>query len=297
MDNYTRATKDNLEERFSTTKDGTYYAHQPIYGYRTSKGSTSCIAKYMVTKSILNALNKYEFMTFVDIGGAEGYTANLVRKIFNAKVTLTDLSENACKMAEAIFEIEAIPADIHDLPFQDKEFDMVLCSETIEHVTDYKKAIEELLRITKHVLVITVPHESEKLVAKNISNKVPHGHIHYFDIGTLDYLKDQGYFITYEKTLSRLLTIPRVIAEGFKKPDTKLHFKIYNIFTPIFRKIFDIKTANWLVNLDIKMTRLFGLYYGITFIIAKNHQSKKATSLEINATSFTEIKVNEYRII
>lgn len=296
MDNYTSNTKENLEERFSMTKDGIYYAHQPIYGYRTSKGSTSCIARYMVTKSILNALNRYDFKAFVDIGGAEGYTANLVREIFNAQVTSTDLSENACKMAEAIFRIKAIPTDIHNLPFKDKEFDMVLCSETIEHVTDYKKAIDELLRITKNVLVITVPHENEKLVAQNIRNKVPHGHIHYFDIRTLDYLKDRGYNLTYEKTLSPLLIIPRVIAEGFKKPDTKLHFKIYNLFTPIFKKIFGIKTANWLTNLDIKMTKLFGLYQGITFIIEKNDQLKKDAALEIGAETFTGIKVNEYRI-
>lgn len=77
MDNYTSNTKESLEERFRMSKDGVYYAHQPIYGYRTSKGSTSCIARYMVTMSILNALNWYSFKTFADIGGAEGYTSCL----------------------------------------------------------------------------------------------------------------------------------------------------------------------------------------------------------------------------
>lgn len=296
MDKYTSDTKENLEKRFRMTTEGIYHAHQPIYGYRTSKGSKSCIARYMVTKSILNALNKYNFKTFVDIGGAEGYAANLVKELFNVQVISTDLSENACKMAEAIFHIRAIPADIHNLPFRDKEFDMVLCSETIEHVTDYKKAIEELLRITKNVLVITVPHETKKLVAQNIRNKVPHGHIHYFDTKTLDYIKDRGYNLSYEKTLSSLLILPRVIAEGFKKPDTKLHFKMYNLFTPIFTKLFGIKTANRLTNLDIKMTKLFGLYQGITFIIEKNVPIKKDNVSEIKAENFTGVKVKEYRL-
>ena len=233
MDNYTSITKDTLEERFVMTTDGIYYAHQPIYGYRTSKGSTSGIARYMITKSILNAINRYNFDTFIDIGGAEGYTANLVKEIFNVQVKSTDLSENACKMAKAIFGIDAIPADIHNLPFNDNEFDIVLCSETLEHVTDYKRAIHELLRITKNVLVITVPHETKKIVAQNIRNKIPHAHIHYFDTTTLDYLKDMGYTLKFEKTLSPLLIIPRVIAEGYKKPDTKLHFKLYNFFTPL----------------------------------------------------------------
>ena len=226
------------------TTDGIYYAHQPIYGYRTSKGSTSGIARYMITKSILNAINRYNFDTFIDIGGAEGYTANLVKEIFNVQVKSTDLSENACKMAKAIFGIDAIPADIHNLPFNDNEFDIVLCSETLEHVTDYKRAIHELLRITKNVLVITVPHETKKIVAQNIKNKIPHAHIHYFDITTLDYLKDMGYTLKYEKTLSPLLIIPRVIAEGYKSQIQNYILKYTTFLHPFLRKLLGIKTAN-----------------------------------------------------
>lgn len=296
MDNYTNQTKATLEERFKMTVEGIYYGHQPIYGYRISKSTTSCIARYMVTKSILNALNKYNFKTFADIGGAEGYTANIVRKIFNAEVVSTDLSENACKMAKELFNIKAIPADIHKLPFTDNEFDTVLCSETIEHVSGYEGAINELLRITKNVLVITVPHESKKIVAKNIENKIPHAHIHYFDTRTLDYLKEMGFNLHYEKTLSPLLIIPRVIAEGFKKPDNKLRFRVYNFFTPLFKKIFGIRTANRLTNIDTKMTGLFGFYQGITFVIEKNNTTKKEKYSTIKAGSFTNIKVEEYRL-
>jgi len=166
MDEYTLKTKANLEERFGMDTDGIYHAHQPIYGYRTTKGSTSCIVRYMITNSILNAINSYNFNSFIDIGGAEGYTANLVRELFKVQVKSTDLSENACKMAKAIFNIDAIPTDIHNLPFNDNEFDIVLCSETLEHLTDYKRAVTELLRITKKVLIITVPHETEKKVAQ-----------------------------------------------------------------------------------------------------------------------------------
>ncbi len=295
MDNYTNETKATLEERFIQTVDEVYYGHQPIYGYRSARTTTSCIARYMVTKSILNALNKYNFKTFADIGGAEGYTANLVRTIFNAEVTSTDLSENACKIASELFNIRAIPADIHKLPFNDNEFDTVLCSETIEHVTDYKRAIRELLRITKNVLIITVPHESEKTVAKNITKKIPHAHIHYFEIKTLDYIKELGINLHYEKTLSPLLIVPRVVAEGFKKTGKKLHFRIYNFFTPLFRKLFGIRTANWLTNMDVNMTKTFGFYQGITFVIEKNNSARKEKSSTLKAGSFTGIKVKEYR--
>lgn len=294
MDNYTFITKNNLEDRYKMTSGGVYYSHQPIYGYRSNKSSTSCIARYMITKSILNAINKYSFNSFVDIGGAEGYTANLVKQIFDVNVVMTDLSESACKMAKEIFDINAVPADIHKLPFRDNEFEITLCSETIEHVTDYKKAITELLRITKNVLIITVPHESKEIVKNNIENKIPHAHIHYFDTSTLDYLKDTVSNLEYEKTLSPLLIVPRVIAESFKKPNTKLHFKVYNLFTPLFKSIFGIKTANWLTNIDHTITKIFGFYHGITFVIEKNNHLPRSNRPKISAEVFTEIKVKEY---
>ena len=40
--------------------------------------------------------------------------------------------------ANEIFKLKATPVDIHNLPFKDNEFDVVICSETLEHVTESK---------------------------------------------------------------------------------------------------------------------------------------------------------------
>ncbi len=42
-----------------------------------------------------------------------------------------------------------IECDIHDLPFGDKEFDVVLCRHVLEHVEDPKTACEELMRVAR----------------------------------------------------------------------------------------------------------------------------------------------------
>jgi ubiquinone/menaquinone biosynthesis C-methylase UbiE len=216
----------------------------------------------------------------------------LVRKLFKAKVKSTDLSGNACKMAKSIFNIEAVACDIHELPFANEEFEAVLCSETIEHVTDYKKAIAELLRITAKVLVITVPHETPEIVAENIRNKVPHGHIHYFDTQTLDYLKAEGYTVKFKKTLSPFLIIPRVFVEGINKKSNQIHYKIYNKLTPIFRKIFGINTANFLTNADMILCKLTGAYGGITFTIEKEAAVHERQQNKLSAGDFTNITVD-----
>ena len=50
-------------------------------------------------------------------------------------------------------------ADIKDIPFENESFDLVICSEVLEHIMDDKKAIEELERVLKPncYLVISVP--------------------------------------------------------------------------------------------------------------------------------------------
>ena len=297
MDNYTDETKKFLDERFDQEIDGIYYAHQPIYGYRSNNSSGSDIARYMLTKSILNTINNYSFKSFIDIGGAEGYTANLVRKLFNADVRSTDLSVSACRRAKEIYNIEAIPCDIHSLPFPDNTFDIVLCSETLEHVTNYQQAIAELLRITKDVLIITVPHESPELVQENIKNKVPHGHINAFDIHTLDYLKNEGYNIKYEKTLSPYLLIPRIIVEGRKKDKPGVLTSLYNSFTPFLKTIFKEKTAARISNSDCWFAKRLGKYGGITYAVEKNNAViKNGANKIISTQDFINEKVKPFKL-
>jgi SAM-dependent methyltransferase len=52
---------------------------------------------------------------------------------------------------------EAMVADITRLPFEDQSFDLVVCSEVLEHVPDDTQALKELLRVAKSKVLITVP--------------------------------------------------------------------------------------------------------------------------------------------
>jgi len=50
-------------------------------------------------------------------------------------------------------------ADVTDLPFDDNCFDLVICSEVLEHIGDYLQAIDEIIRVLRPGcnLVVSVP--------------------------------------------------------------------------------------------------------------------------------------------
>ena len=48
---------------------------------------------------------------------------------------------------------------VENLPFPDKSFDIVVCTHTLEHILDLKKAIHELKRVAKKQLIIVTPRQ------------------------------------------------------------------------------------------------------------------------------------------
>ncbi|MHC4720956.1 MAG: class I SAM-dependent methyltransferase, partial [Planctomycetota bacterium] len=57
------------------------------------------------------------------------------------------------KMAEVAPTVEQVEGSIYNLPFEDKSFDTVMCSEVLEHLAEPDKGIGELLRVCRGRLV------------------------------------------------------------------------------------------------------------------------------------------------
>ena len=57
---------------------------------------------------------------------------------------------------------EALPvsvSDIHNLPYGDNAFPLVLCLEVLEHILDSAIGLRELARVSSEYLILSVPHE------------------------------------------------------------------------------------------------------------------------------------------
>lgn len=94
----------------------------------------------------------------LDCGCGEGH---LLERLSGIKYGV-DFSDVALKRArERNPGAEIRQADIKNLPFSDNFFSVTTCSEVLEHIPDYKKAIHELVRVTQHggKIIISVPNE------------------------------------------------------------------------------------------------------------------------------------------
>lgn len=98
----------------------------------------------------------------LDVGCGEGFvTAFLKERLPAAELVGVDLSDGALAYARQHFGTQATfqKADIYQLPFPDRTFDTVVCSEVLEHLEDPDRAMQELKRVARRYVVITVPLE------------------------------------------------------------------------------------------------------------------------------------------
>lgn len=273
MDEYTGTTQQWLDARFRATDEhGVYRAHQPIYGFRHGPAEPGIVKRYTITHRILSALAQLDFGSLLDVGGAEGYKAALVRRVFGVDVATCDLSDEACARAREIYDIPARSIDIHRLPFDDASFDVVLCSETLEHVAEIEQATAELLRVARRAVVITVPREPKAVVERNIREKIPHAHIHALDLRSFDHLRAAGYTVLAEPMLDPRLRIPMVLADATpreSKGRASAIMRAFNLITPLLRAMFGPRSARALIRLD-RSTANASSYTGMVFTILKD---------------------------
>ena len=98
--------------------------------------------------------------TIMDAGCGEGVVCNHINRIRKVSRFLgTDLNTEALKAARSWNpKTDFIHASVYSFPLKDKSVDSTLCLEVIEHLEKPEKALDELERVTRNSLIISVPN-------------------------------------------------------------------------------------------------------------------------------------------
>ena len=90
----------------------------------------------------------------LDVGCCDGRISNLLQDRY--KTTSLDIGAEGLKSVQG----HRIIGTIADLPLKDRSFDLVICTEVLEHLPKdiFGKGISELKRVSKKFILVTVPY-------------------------------------------------------------------------------------------------------------------------------------------
>lgn len=112
----------------------------------------------------------------LEIGCGEGFVAGLLSERHQGDTYVgVDLSAKDIDNLRAKFPtVDAHQGSIYELEFLDREFDVVVCAEVLEHLDDPAAALQQMLSKNPKWLVLSVPREpwfclSNFLRGKNVT--------------------------------------------------------------------------------------------------------------------------------
>ena len=112
-------------------------------------------------KKMVDMLKDKKIDSVADVGCGEGFgLKNMAIKKIGKKYLGLDTSKNALRLANKMKpEFIYVLGDIYKTPFENNKFDLVICSEGLEHLEKPEAAIKEIKRISRKYVLISVPYE------------------------------------------------------------------------------------------------------------------------------------------
>lgn len=219
----------------------------------------------------LNRINLSANSKVLDLGCGEG------RHIFGALDEYKDIycvgldqdipSLDVCKEGLVFFEelntgsTIFIQGSVYNLPFEDDAFDLVICSEVLEHLDDYHAAIKEIYRVLKPQgkFLPSVPSYWPERICWALSDNyqnMPGGHVRIFKkLQVINEIIDHGFIYQNSERF-----------HGFHSAYWWLRCLFWgnqdsNYFVRLYKKFLEyhiIQNPPWLNNLEKFINPIFG---------------------------------------
>ena len=183
----------------------------------------SRMAEPFLDSIILDYLTKIPKTAFIlDIACGQGYISEKLAKEGYKHLYCADINGENFKLNRKHFHFQKVNANQH-LPYNNRYFDVVISSETIEHLDNPKLFLQEIFRILKPkgILILTTP---------NVSSII--SRLYFLFTGVLVFHTNRDYRLSGHRAILPDWFIQRMIKEvGFRGKD-----KTYNCcYLPIIK--------------------------------------------------------------
>jgi 2-polyprenyl-3-methyl-5-hydroxy-6-metoxy-1,4-benzoquinol methylase len=111
--------------------------------------------------------------SILDVGCGEGFTLNRLKENgIGKRLEGIEYLQAAIDLGRKTYpDVLIKKGTIYNLPYKTDSFDLVLCTEVLEHLEKPQDALKELVRVSKKYLVISVPNEPFFMLAQLIRGK------------------------------------------------------------------------------------------------------------------------------
>lgn len=138
--------------------------------------STNPAQRFLIDRflnTLVSVVKPLNVKSVLDVGCGEGFTLNrLKEEKIGTHLEGVDFLKTAIDLGKKTYpNLTLIQADIYKLPYKNKSFDLVLCTEVLEHLEDPQKALLELKRVSSNYLLLSVPNEPIFIMANFLRGK------------------------------------------------------------------------------------------------------------------------------
>lgn len=119
----------------------------------------SLIGKFQ--RQFLSILSSIQPQSLLEMGCGEGFLLSSIRKRYPLLPLLgLDNLETALTAGQTLFpDLDLRRGDIYTIDQPDHSWDVVVASEVLEHLDRPEQALQEMKRVAKRYLLLSVPHE------------------------------------------------------------------------------------------------------------------------------------------
>jgi ubiquinone/menaquinone biosynthesis C-methylase UbiE len=144
--------KNKVEKKmFDDSKHSKYNTNNPISNFLVTNF-------YQKINLMLKEIN---YNSVIDIGCGEGFVFKcLSENLLKKKCYAIDCDLNEIESARKNIPFcNFMQASIYEIPYDDNSFDLVICTEVLEHLENPSKAMEEIFRVCNKYVLLSVPRE------------------------------------------------------------------------------------------------------------------------------------------